>query len=129
VASSDPPRQTAQRAAIRAAFEHAARPLSPGEALAAAQKRVTRLGIATVYRNIRSLVDEGWLAEVPLPGAPNRYEVAGKHHHHHFRCRVCDRVYEVDSCPPDLRSLIPRGFRLEGHDITLFGRCADCARV
>lgn len=129
MASSDPPRQTAQRAAIRAAFERAARPLSPGEALAAAQERVARLGIATVYRNIRSLVEEGWLAEVPLPGAPNRYEVAGKHHHHHFRCRVCDRVYEVDSCPPDLRSLIPRGFRLEGHDITLFGRCADCARV
>jgi len=117
-----------QRAAIRAAFERADRPLSPSEALAAAQQRVERLGIATVYRNIRSLVDEGWLAEVPLPGAPNRYEIAGKHHHHHFRCRICDRVYEVDSCPPDLRELIPRGFRLEGHDITLFGRCADCAR-
>jgi Fur family ferric uptake transcriptional regulator len=65
---------------------------------------------------------------VRLPGAPSRYEVAGKHHHHHFRCRLCDRVYEIDGCPPDLRSLVPRGFRLEGHDLTLFGRCPACAR-
>jgi Fur family ferric uptake transcriptional regulator len=121
-------RRTAQRAAIRRAFEGAARPLSPAEALAAAQAEVPALGLATIYRNIKSLLDEGWLAEVPLPGAPSRYEVAGKHHHHHFRCRVCDRVFEVEACPPDLRRLVPRGFLLDGHDITLLGRCADCAR-
>jgi Fur family ferric uptake transcriptional regulator len=128
VAKLEPPRNTVQRAAIRDAFEHADRPLSPVEALGAAQRQVPGLGIATVYRNIRMLVEEGWLSEVPLPGAPNRYEVAGKHHHHHFRCRVCDRVYEVDFCPPDLRGLLPPGFQLEGHDITLFGRCAHCAQ-
>ena len=122
------PRDTAQRRALRAAFERAARPLSPAEALAAARRRAPGLGLATVYRYLRALVEEGWLEEVLLPGAPNRYEVAGKHHHHHFRCRVCDRLFEVDGCPPDLRDLLPRGYRLEGHDITLFGRCASCAR-
>lgn len=122
------PRRTAQRAAIRRVFERAAGPLSPAEALGAARAEVPTLGLATVYRNIRSLVDEGWLTEVPLPGAPDRYEVAGKRHHHHFRCRVCDRVFEVEACPPDLSRLVPRGFALEGHDITLVGRCADCAR-
>ncbi len=121
-------RRTAQRDAIRLAFERADRPLSPVETLAAARLEVPGLGIATVYRNIRQLVEEGWLEEVPLPGAPNRYEIAGKHHHHHFRCRSCDRVYEVDACPPDLRALLPTGFRLESHDITLIGRCATCAR-
>ena len=125
--AATPNRDTAQRRALRATFERAGRPLSPGEALATARSRVPRLGIATVYRNIRALLEEGWLVEVPLPGAPNRYEIAGKHHHHHFRCRVCDRVYEVDACPPDLRALIPQGFRLEDHDITLIGRCASCS--
>jgi Fur family ferric uptake transcriptional regulator len=121
-------RDTSQRRALRAAFERAARPLSPVEALDQAQAEVPGLGIATVYRTLRTLVDEGWLEEVQLPGSPARYEIAGKHHHHHFRCRVCDRVFEVDGCPPDLRALLPRGFRLEAHDITLFGRCAACAR-
>lgn len=120
-------RTTVQRSALRRAFETASRPLSPLEALAAAQGDVPGLGIATVYRNIRNLVDEGWLAEVPLPGSPSRYEVAGKHHHHHFRCRICDRVFEVDACPPDLRRLIPTGFQLEAHDITLIGCCSRCS--
>jgi Fur family transcriptional regulator, ferric uptake regulator len=123
------PRRTAQRAALRRAFERADRPLSPAEALAAARREVTGIGIATVYRNLRALVAEGWLVEVPLPGAPNRYEVAGKRHHHHFRCRICDRLYEVAACPPDLRALVPRGFKLEDHDITLTGRCAACVRA
>ncbi len=122
------PRTTQQRTAIREAFERADRPLSPAEALEVAQESVPGLGIATIYRNVKALVEENWLAEVLLPGAPSRYEVAGKHHHHHFRCRVCDRVFDVDACPPDLRALTPSGFKLESHDITLFGRCATCAR-
>jgi Fur family ferric uptake transcriptional regulator len=121
-------RRTVQRQAIRDAFERADRPLSPSEVLGSAQRRVPSLGLATIYRNLKALVGEGWLAEVALPGEPSRYEIAGKHHHHHFRCRICDRVFEVDSCPPDLTRLTPRGFRLESHDITLHGRCADCAR-
>lgn len=120
-------RNTQQRAAIRQAFESADRPLSPAEALEVAQATVPGIGIATIYRNVKALVAEQWLSEVQLPGSPSRYEVAGKHHHHHFRCRLCDRVFDVDACPPDLRSLTPPGFRLEGHDITLFGCCAGCA--
>ena len=119
---------TLQRRALRAAFARADRPLSPEEVLAEARRAAPRLGLATVYRNLRTLVGEGWLVEVALPGAPNRYEIAGKHHHHHFRCRLCDRVFEVDGCPPDLRALLPRGFRLESHDITLIGRCPACAK-
>ncbi len=123
------PRNTQQRTAIREAFAHADRPLSPLEALEVAQRAVPGLGIATIYRNVKTLVESHWLSEVHLPGAPSRYEVAGKLHHHHFRCRVCDRVFDVDACPPDLTAITPRGFRLEGHDITLFGRCSACTKA
>ncbi len=85
------------------------------------------MGIATVYRNIRSMVEGGALRVVELPGAPSRYELAGKDHHHHFHCTLCDRVYEVDDCPGRLADLTPAGFRLESHEIVLYGRCADCA--
>src|SRR5690606_18565847 len=53
-------RDTAQRRALRAAFERADRPLSPAELLAAAQSDVPGLGLATVYRTVRALLDEGW---------------------------------------------------------------------
>jgi Fur family ferric uptake transcriptional regulator len=122
-----PTRKTAQGAAIRRVFADSGRPLGPREALKLAQKRVPALGVATVYRAIHKLVGEAWLVPVLLPGEPARYEQAGKHHHHHFRCRRCGGVFEVAGCPGGLRKMLPRGFKLEGHDLVLAGLCAACA--
>lgn len=132
--SSSPPhppgrgsRRTQQRTAIREALVEADRPMSPQEVLEAAQQEVPSLGIATVYRNLRNLVEEGVLETVDLPGSGTRFEVANKDHHHHFHCQRCDRVFEVDSCPGDLGRLVPDGFRLESHEIILYGHCPACA--
>lgn len=119
-------RQTRQRDAIRSALAEAGRPLGPQEILAAARAAHPRLGIATVYRTLKALLAEGWLRVVELPGAAARYEVAGKGHHHHFHCRACDGVFEVEACPDGIRALLPGGFRLEAHEIILYGRCAGC---
>jgi Fur family ferric uptake transcriptional regulator len=121
-------RKTRQRAAIREAISRSGRPLLPQEVLEAAQGTVPGLSLATVYRNLKSLVDEGELRSVLLPGENPRFEVAHAHHHHHFQCRRCQRVFEVEACPGDLSALTPEGFTLEDHDLTLYGRCADCAR-
>ncbi|HZY19189.1 MAG TPA: transcriptional repressor [Ramlibacter sp.] len=120
-------RNTRQRAAIREAISLAARPLLPQEVLEAAQSAVPGLSIATVYRNLRVLVDEGALRVVDLPGENPRYEMAGMGHHHHFQCLVCQRVFEMEGCPGDLGSLAPPGFTVEDHDLTLYGRCSDCS--
>ena len=48
-------------------------------------------------------------------------------HHHHFHCRICDRFYDVEGCPGGLSSMLPEGFELESHELTLLGRCAACA--
>lgn len=120
-------RKTLQRQAIRGALRAADRPLSPREILEAARRAAPGLGIATVYRNVKSLVYDGWLHTVELPGAPDRYEVAGKGHHHHFHCRRCDRVYEIEECPGDLHHLAPEGFEPEAHEIILYGTCDSCS--
>jgi Fur family ferric uptake transcriptional regulator len=121
-------RETRQRAAIRRAFETADRPMSPDDVLASAQETVLGLGIATVYRSIRDLVEEGWLVAVELPGESSRYEVAGKGHHHHFQCRGCGQVFELLGCVEGFRKLIPRGFRVTGHEFVLYGYCQPCGR-
>ena len=122
-------RKTRQRQAIRRIFEEIDRPLSPQEVLPAAQSYAPGLGIATVYRNVKALVEEGWLESVSLPGEPPRYEVAGKRHHHHFRCRTCERVFEINGCYTNLLQLTPRGFRLEGHEVVLYGICVACVET
>lgn len=119
-------RNTRQRTAIREAIVKAARPLLPQEVLEAAQADAPGLSIATVYRNLKALLDDGELRAVMLPGENPRYEAAGGGHHHHFQCTRCQRVFEVHACPGDLASLAPAGFTVEDHDLTLYGRCSEC---
>ena len=122
-------RNTRQRAAILRAVRTAGRPLTPQEILRASRRDAPRLGIATVYRSIKTFIDEGWLEAVSLPDEPPRYEVpAGKDHHHHFRCGRCDRLFDLNGCVPDIGRLAPRGFRLERHEVVLYGRCPPCLR-
>ncbi len=120
-------RDTRQRKAIRQALTEAGHPLSPKELLEAAREQVKGLGIATVYRNLKALHEDGWITTVELPGEPPRYELSGKGHHHHFHCRACDRVYEVEGCPGDIKAITPQGFELEDHEFVLYGRCDLCA--
>ncbi len=117
---------TRQKTAIRDAFIEADRPLSPDEVLAGAQRHHPALGKATVYRNIQSLVDEGWLQAVEVLGDSPRYEVAGKEHHHHFQCNQCKKLYELQGCIPSFKMKVPRGFRTTGHEFFLYGLCSQC---
>lgn len=119
-------RDTTQRRAIRAVFAEQARPLGPQEVLAAALRHVEGVGIATVYRTIKALVDERWLAVVDLPGEPPRYEIAGQAHHHHFSCRSCKRVYDLPGCSGAVAAHVPDGFEVESHEVVVYGRCASC---
>ena len=121
-------RGTRQRAAIRAAIDAAGRPLLPQEILALAQDEVAELGMATVYRNLKVLVETEEIRVVELPGEVPRYESAHHSHHHHFQCRACQRVFDVHGCHEDFARWAPQGFAVDGHELTLYGRCADCTR-
>ena len=115
-----------QRNAIRSAIEQARRPLSPQEVLEAAQAEVPALGLATVYRNLKLLIDAQDVIAVSLPGDNPRYEAARLAHHHHFQCTACQRVFDVQGCPGNLARLAPPGFSVDHHELTLYGRCAAC---
>ena len=120
-------RNTRQKSAIRDVFEAMDRPLGPQEVLDHASLHTEGIGIATVYRNIKALVEEGWLTPVDLPGEPSRYEVAGKDHHHHFHCQNCGKVFEVPGCPILVKPLLPPGFVATSHEVVLYGRCDVCS--
>lgn len=119
-------RDTQQRRVLRNVLVKAERPLSPHEILEQAQAEMPRLGIATVYRNVKAMVEEGSLQTVEIPGEGLRYEIAGKEHHHHFYCRSCTRVFEVEGCPGNLKRLAPQDFQVDSHLLVLYGQCPHC---
>lgn len=124
-----PTRQTRQQRAILEAFESRRRPLSVDEVHEMARESVPSLGQRTVYRVIRKFEDEGVISAVQIPGEADRYELAeiAATHHHHFHCKSCDRVYDVEGCVGNLKSMVPEGFVISDHELTLRGVCAACA--
>ena len=127
MSATSPERSTRQRVAIRSVIDAAERPLTAQEVLEAAQAEVPALGVATVYRNLKLLVDADEITAVTLPGETPRYESSHHAHHHHFQCDSCKRVFDVHDCPGDLARLAPKGFTVERHELTLYGRCGECA--
>lgn len=119
-------RHSRQREAVRSALRTADHPLTAEELHESAAGLHPGLGIATVYRHLKDLKTAGEICAVELPSQPPRYERADHGHHHHFLCTVCGRVFDMHGCVPRLQELLPDGFVLEHHDITLSGRCADC---
>jgi len=119
-------RKTDQKTAIREVIGASRRPLTAQEILDEAQAIVPGIGIATVYRNVKSLVSSGWLRTVDLPAEPTRYERHDLDHHHHFQCEDCGRVFDVPGCTGGVRDLLPAGFQLHHHEIVMYGLCAEC---
>lgn len=136
---------TRQKQAVLHAIEHSGRSLHPAEIQALARQTVPTLNLSTVYRQLKSLVDEQRVSRVELPGQPARFEAVARHtsaaghrrgpshrhgaaptHHHHFHCVQCERVFPIQGCPGHMDNLAPQGFQVERHDLTLHGRCADC---
>ncbi|WP_346355781.1 Fur family transcriptional regulator [Azotosporobacter soli] len=88
------------------------------------------LGLDTIYRNIKLLEELGFLASIGGVGKEgNRYEVAGRDHHHHLVCLRCGKTECIDYCPIDdvLVNLVQeRGYDLVRHQLELMGICRTC---
>ncbi len=122
-------RHTRQRDVIVAVIREATGPLTVNEILHRAQERVPGLGVATVYRTLKLLHEGGKITTVILPSGETRYESTGLGHHHHFHCRVCDEVYDLEDCPVQIPTReLSNGFQVESHELTLYGICSTCSR-
>ena len=100
--------------------------MTPADIWQIARSHSPGLGIATVYRALRILMDLGEVEIVEIPGAPPHYERKHPHHHHHFLCETCQRVFEVEACASGIDQLAPQGFAVKSHSLTLYGTCAEC---
>jgi len=122
-------RHTRQRDAILQAITSARGPVSIQQILTRAQGALGSLGIATVYRTLNLLLESKRIQTVVRPGGQTCYERSGLGHHDHFQCRACKNVYDLEVCPLHLASgtIIPGGYMVEDHEMTLYGLCPACS--
>ncbi len=91
------------------------------------RSRGDRTSLATVYRALRSLAEDGLVREVRGLGA-DRFDPVRKPHYH-LVCARCGRVYDADlPYQESLDALLQHrtGSTVSGHEITFFGVCASC---
>jgi Fur family ferric uptake transcriptional regulator len=118
--------RTTQRDAIKQVIREKDRALDAAEILLAARQMVPSLNQSTVFRNLKLLIENGWLRKINHPARGPLYERTDKEHHHHFYCRSCKKVYELPGCALNENGLTPRGFVTEEHEVFLSGVCATC---
>ncbi|MEX2673037.1 MAG: transcriptional repressor [Phycisphaeraceae bacterium] len=121
-------RQTAQREAIFRVIRRAKGPLTVDQIHQRAKRASPRMGIATVYRAVKLLTEADEILPVIVADGQTRYEAADLGHHHHFRCRMCNQVFDMAYCPISIPAgtTFPGGFRVEDHELTLYGICPQC---
>ena len=119
-------RRTSQSSAITKVVRDATGPLRPLEILELASRIVPTLGIATVYRQLRRLQDAGQVRAVDLGVNDVRYEPTDRGHHHHFLCSECEEAFDIHGCAEGISEMVPPGFMVQTHEITLYGQCEEC---
>jgi Fur family ferric uptake transcriptional regulator len=102
-------------------------PFTPQELLGRAQRVCPGLGIATVYRSIRDLVEVGRVRGIVVAGSTPRYERTNVPHHHHFHCESCGEVTLLEGCPLKKDYQLPSGLKVSSHEVIFTGTCPTCA--
>lgn len=89
------------------------------------------IGIATVYRTLSLLEENGIVSTISLGTQGKKFEIANKPHHDHLICSSCGKIVEFENEQIEtLQHQIARenGFVLTDHLMQLYGICPECQK-
>lgn len=99
---------------------------------AEARKQLPGIGLATVYRNLNSLVDNHEIQRLTFPDAPDRYDKSIANHGHAV-CKECGKVIdytfgdeETNNFVSQIQNLLGDKATAKGVHIVVNCVCADC---
>jgi Fur family transcriptional regulator, peroxide stress response regulator len=92
------------------------------------RKRLPRIGLGTVYRNLELMADTGVILKLEVGGTQKRFDATTKAHYH-IRCSSCGKVDDVHiEVQQQINQLAQNASNYEilGHHIEFTGVCHDC---
>jgi Fur family peroxide stress response transcriptional regulator len=123
-------RSTKQRTLVLEIVEHAKSHPTAEEVLRLARKKMPNVSLATVYRNLHLLAEEGKIREVQFQGDVTRYD-GMLDAHEHFYCTSCGAVQDLTAKLPatTLTALSSRlGVTIDRYALDYYGLCSKCSR-
>lgn len=120
-------RRTPQRYAVMAFLMESNRHPTAAEIFEAVNSVDPRSSRATIYNNLRDLVQAGLVREVAVEGRSARFDVKGLRHHH-FICDRCGEVEDLDwyDVPKPPSGTLDNRI-LRECELIFRGLCAKCA--
>jgi Fur family ferric uptake transcriptional regulator len=103
---------------------------SADEIYAMVRRRLPRISLGTVYRNLEILAENGQIQKLELGSSLKRFDGVAENHYH-IRCIRCDRVVDapVDFDPAlDQKLKSISDFDIIGHRLEFIGICPACRK-
>lgn len=125
-------RMTKQRQAVFAELSRVNDFRSAQQIFEDIQSQGQRVGLATVYRNLQSLADEGTVDVLRSAEGESLFRYCkSSEHHHHLVCRNCGAAaeiaqHEIESWVSEVAAA--HGYTDVSHSMELFGLCSKCTR-
>lgn len=122
---------TPRRKATINLFKESGVCMGPSDVYKKLKNKLPTLGLPTVYRILDELSKVGILIQSLSNDRQLRYALCTlpNEHHHHFTCRKCHKVEEVEYCNiKDVSRFIENRLnaKVEAHQLQIEGLCSKC---
>ncbi len=94
------------------------------------RRRLPRISLGTVYRNLEVLSALGKIQKLELSGSLKRFDW-NTNKHYHIRCVRCNRVDDAPIAPLNqLENDLYKAtvFEIIGHNLEFIGLCPECSK-
>lgn len=127
MAEQKPQRMTKQRRIILDELRKVTSHPTADELYEIVRKRLPRISLGTVYRNLEVLSENGEVLKLESAGSQKRFD-GDVSTHSHVRCMRCGRVGDVmGTVPmPDINVDAP-GFSVTHASVEFYGVCDECS--
>lgn len=88
------------------------------------------MSLATVYNNIKVLIDEGVVSEIKVRNDTTTYFDFMGHDHLNLICETCGKIDDIDIEVPDVRAEAREksGYVITKCQTTVYGLCPECQK-
>ena len=95
------------------------------------RRRLPRISLGTVYRNLETLSESGLIQKLEFGGDQKRFD-GNLENHYHVRCTNCGRLDDIPSRQIiDIENAFRNAcdYQITGHQLILTGLCPDCQKA
>lgn len=93
------------------------------------REKFTSISLATLYKNVNTMLDVTLIREVKIAGQKTKYEIE-KESHAHVVCKSCGELKDIAVDPLSLlqKSMAANHYKMDEVSIVISGICPECQK-